>query len=123
MADITMTVTQAIKAGILDVTAHANAKVGNAAGTDYFYFPNDGKTVLVVVGGAGAKAITFYPIGDKFGRTESLTVSVTASKTSVIGPFLPDIWNQGGNGFIKFQPAAGGLITDYYLALRVSNPT
>ncbi len=121
MADQTLTVTEGIKAGILDVTAHANVKLGNSAGTDYFYMPNDGKTVLVCVVGALAKQITFTPVTDKFGRTETLAVTPTASKTSVIGPFLPELWNQA-TGCIKFQPAAGGLATDYYLALRVGTP-
>ncbi len=121
MADQTLTVTEGIKAGILDITAHANVKLGNSAATDYFYMPNDGKTVLVCVVGASAKAITFTPVVDRFGRTETLTVTPTSSKTSVIGPFLPELWNQS-NGCIKFQPAAGGLVTDFYLALRVGTP-
>lgn len=122
MADQTMVLTEGIKAGILDVTVHANAKLGNSAATDYFYMPNDGKVVLVCVVGAAAKAITFTPVLDKFGRTETLVVTPTASKTSVIGPFLPELWNQV-NGCVKFQPAAGGLVTDIYLAVRVGNPT
>jgi len=119
MADQTMVVTEAIKAGLLDVSAHANAKLGNSAGSDYFYMPNDGKTVLVCAVGASAKAITFTPVTDRFGRTETLAVTPTSSKTSIIGPFVPELWNQS-NGCVKFQPAAGGLATDIYLAVRVS---
>jgi len=118
MADQTFVVTDAIKTGILDVTAHANKLLGDAAGADYFYMPNDGKTVLVCVVGAAAKAITFTPVLNKYGRTEVLVVTPTASKTSVIGPFKPHLFNQT-NGMVKLQPAAGGLATDIYLALRV----
>lgn len=122
MADITMTVVEGVKAGILDIAGDADVELGNAAGTDWFYMPNDGKVVLACVVGAGAKAITFTPVTDKFGRTETLTVTPTASKNSIIGPFNPEIWNQA-NGCVQFKPAAGGLATDYYLAVRVGTPT
>ena len=122
MADQTFTVTEGIKAGLLDMALHANVLAGNAAGTDYFRIPNDGKVVLVVVGGAGAKQLTFTAVTDKFGRTETLTPTPTASKTSVIGPFNPDLWNQA-DGAVIFKPAAGGLVTDKYLVVRVGNPT
>jgi len=122
MADITMTVTEGVKAGIVDVAVATNKVLGNAAGTDSFYMPNDGKVELLCVVGASSKAITFTAVTDKFGRTETLVVTPTASKSSMIGPFLPDVWNQA-NGCVKFQPAAGGLNTDIYLAVRVGNPT
>lgn len=117
MADKTLVATQCLKTGILDVTAHANALAGNAAGTDNFFMPNDGRTVLVVVGGAGPKVITFTAVNDKYGRTETLTVTPTTSKTSVIGPFMPELWNT--SGILTFKPADGGAATDTYLALRV----
>ena len=122
MADQTFVVTEGIKAGILDVSAHANKILGNAAGSDFFVMPNDGKTVLVCAVGAASKLITFTPVDDKYGRTETLTVQPVDSKTSITGPFLPELWNQS-NGTIKFKPAASGLATDIYLAVRVGNPT
>ena len=122
MADQTLVITEAVKAGILNVAGHANAKAGNAAGSDYFYMPNDGETVLVCVCGAAAKQLTFTAVLDKYGRTETLTPTPGSSLTSIIGPFLPEIWNQS-NGAIKFQPAAGGLVTDLYLAVRVAKPS
>lgn len=119
MADQTLTVTDALKTGILDVTAHANKVLGNAAGADHFYFANDGKTILVCVVGASAKQITFTAVTNEWGRTETLQVTPTSSKTSVIGPFKPHLFNQT-DGTVKFQPAASGLATDIYLALRIS---
>ena len=119
MADQTLTVTEAVKTGILDIDSHANVKAGNAAGADYFYFANDGRTVLVCVVGAAAKAITFTPVLNRYGRTETLVVTPTSSATSVIGPLKPHLFNQT-NGVVEFQPAAGGLATDFYLALRIT---
>lgn len=119
MADQIMKVVDGLKTGILDVTAHANALIGTAAGTDDFLMPNDGKTVLVVVCTAGASsAITFTAVANKWGRTETLVVTPTVSKTSVIGPFPPRLWNNS-DGQVEFDPAGGGTATDYYLALRV----
>ena len=122
MADQTMTVTAVAKAGILDVEGDANKVLGNAAGSDFFLFANDGRTVLVCVCGASAKVITFTAIDDKFGRTETLAPAPGSSKTSIIGPFLPELWNDS-SGLIKFKPAAGGLATDIYLAVKVANPS
>lgn len=117
MADQTFTITDGLKTGILDVTAHADKKLGNAAGSDFFIMPNDGKTVLVVVGGASAKAITFTAVANRYGRTETLVVSPTVSKTSIIGPFRPHLFNT--DGAVKFKPATSGDVGDTYLALRV----
>ena len=121
MADQTFTVTEGIKAGILDILLNANSKAGNAAGTDNFYIPNDGNVVLFVTSTAATSAINFTPVLDKFGRTETLAVTPTTLRLCVIGPFLPDIWNQS-NGCVAFKPAAG-VATDHYTAVRVGSPT
>lgn len=118
MADQTMTVVVADKNGPLDCGAHASSKAGNAASTDYFYMPNDGKTVLCCVCGALAKQLTIDAINDKFGRTETLAPTPTSSGTTILGPFPPELWNQS-NGCLRFKPAAGGLATDKYLAVRI----
>ncbi len=127
MADKLFTVNEGIKTGILD---HANVLLGNAAGSDFFAMPNDGKTVLVCICTTTPKAITFSAVKDKYGRTETLEVTPTASKTSIIGPFLPELWNTSITinttvyyGVLKFKPATGGLETDLYLAVRVAEPT
>jgi hypothetical protein len=121
MADQTFTITEGIKAGLLDMLAHANQKAGNAAGTDWWYIPNDGKVVLFVTSTAATSAINFTPVVDKFGRTESLQVTPTTLRLCVIGPFNPAVWNQP-NGCVAFKPAAG-VATDHYLAVRVGTPT
>ena len=121
MADQIMTVHNAVKGGDADLSAVAEKVLGNAASTDYFYFPNDGKTILVAIVGAAPKQITFTPVADRYGRTETLAPTPTASKTAVYGPFNPELWNNA-TGMVKFQPAAGGLATDIYVAVRVANP-
>ena len=124
MADVLMTVVDADKDGILDVAGDADAEAGNAAGGDYFYFPNDGKTVLVVDGVTG-DTFTFTAVNDRYGRTESLAPVVAAGKKAIIGPFMPDIWNVISGtykGCVKFQPTAGN-VGDILLAVRVANPT
>lgn len=122
MADQTMTVVQGVKAGVLACESHASKLAGTAAGSDDFIMPNDGKTVLVVVAGASVKTISVTAISDKYGRTETLTLSPTASKTNIFGPFLPELWNNS-SGQLIFAPADGGDAGDAYLAVRISNPT
>lgn len=120
MADQTMTVTQAVKAGLLDLQGHANVLAGNAAGGDYFYMPNDGKTVLFVDGVTG-DTFTFSAVTNKYGRSETLAPVVAAGDLAILGPFMPELWNQS-NGSIKFKPTAGNA-GDLLLAVRVTNPT
>jgi hypothetical protein len=122
MADITFVVTEGIKAGILDIVAATNVRAGNAAGTDYFRIPNDGKVQLAVIDAGVPKALTFTAVADKFGRTETLVVTPTASKGTIVGPFNPDIWNQS-DGCVIFKPAGGGAAGDKYLAIRCGTPT
>lgn len=119
MADQVMKVVDGVKEGVLNVTGHANALTSDAAGADDFLMPNDGKTVLVVVCTAAASsAIAFTPVDNKWGRTETLSVTPTISNTSVIGPFPPRLWNNS-DGQVEFDPAGGGLATEYYLAVKV----
>jgi len=123
MADVTFTVVDSIKAGILDVEAHAEKELGNAADGGHFYMPNDGKTVLVCVCQAASKQLAFTAVADRYGRTESLTPTPGASLTSIIGPFLPELWNRADHT-IEFDAGGGtGSATDIYLALRVGKPT
>ena len=118
MAVVTMTVTQVDKDGILDVESDANAVAGDD-GTS-FKFPNDGRTVLVVVSGTG-DTLTFAAVTDKYGRTETLATVVAAAKTAVLGPFLPELWNDG-EGYVSFTPTAGNS-DDTILAMRVADPS
>ena len=120
MADVTMTVVQGVKAGILDMSGHASVQAGNAAAGNYFYFPNDGRVFLFVDGVTG-DTFTFTAVTDKFGRTETLAPVVAAGKNAVIGPFLPELWNDS-SGRVKFKPTVGNA-GDKLLAVRISNPT
>jgi hypothetical protein len=122
MADQTFTVVEGAKSGPVDMEGNASIVLGNAAGTDYYRIPNDGKVLLVCIVGAAPKLLTFSAVTDKYGRTEALTVQPTANKCSVAGPFMPEIWNHA-DGCVIFKPAAGGLVTDKYLAVRIGTPT
>ena len=122
MADQTFVVTDAVKAGVLDLGAHANSLAGTAAGADQFLMPNDGKTILVTVCGAGPAVITVTAVPDKYGRTETLTWTPSANVTCCFGPLSPELFNNA-SGQVEFDPAGGGVATDKYLALRVANPS
>ena len=58
MADQIMTVKDLTKAGVPDISADANAKAGNAAGTDYFYFVSGTGRVVGVADDAVSLAVT-----------------------------------------------------------------
>ena len=120
MADQTMVITEGIKTGILDISAQANVLHGNAAGTDFFKFPNDGK-VLLVMDSVTGDTLTFTSVACSHGRTETLAPVVASGKMAVFGPFNPDIWNQA-DGCVKFKPTAANA-GDHLLAVRVGTPT
>jgi len=121
MAATTLVVTDIDRAGIVSIAA-GNAKATNtAAGSDYL-FPNDGKTVLfVVVGAVGADTYTFTAVKDKYGRTETLAPVPAISTTAILGPFLPDLWNDIA-GRVTFNLGAGQA-TNFVHAVRVANPS
>lgn len=116
MADQVMTVVPVTKAGILSIADHASVLHGNAAGGDYFYFPNDGKTILWVDGVTG-DTFNFTATSCSHGRTEALGPVVAVGKEALIGPFPPDLWNDS-SGRVKFKPAVGNP-GDHLLAVRV----
>lgn len=114
-----LTVLIAIKDGLLDL---ADGMVGaDTQDTDGFEFLNDGKTVLIIVDdistGAG-DTLTLIDVADRYGRNEAdLTRTLTLKKTAIIGPFLPEIWNQSdGKVKGKFTTAAS---TTLVAAVRV----
>jgi len=115
MADQVMTVTPMLKAGIR-VDNHANVLHGNAAGADYFYFANDGKTFLAIDSATG-DTYTFTAVTCSHGRTETLAVVVAATATAMIGPFSPGEWNDA-SGRVKFKPTVGQVL-DHLLAVQV----
>jgi hypothetical protein len=65
MAEVIMDVADSVKAGILDMAAHANKENGNAGSP--FRFANDGRTVLIVDGVTG-DTFTFTAVNDNNGR-------------------------------------------------------
>lgn len=120
MADVTMTVRDLTKAGVLDLAADAYKQLGSAAGGADFLFPNDGKTILIVDAVTG-DTFTFTARNDKYGRTETLAKAVAAGKWAAIGPFLPELWNDAA-GYVHFVPTVGN-VGDILLAVRVANPS
>lgn len=120
MAEQLMTVVDATKALPVNWVDHASTLAGDAAGGDDFTFPNDGKTVLLIDGTTG-DTFTFTAVADKFGRVETLAPVVTAGKYAILGPFLPELWNDPA-GLVHFVPT-GGNAGDNLLAVRVANPS
>lgn len=120
MADVTMTVVEVDKDGILDIGGNGSAEAGNGAGGDDFLFPNDGKTLLAVEATTG-DTFTFTAVADKYGRTETLAPVVGMGKNALLGPFMPELWNDS-DGYIHFVPTAGNA-DDKLLAVRVANPS
>ncbi len=120
MADQTFVVTEAVKAGILDMQGHANVLAGNAAAGDDFLIPNDGKTVLWIDAVTG-DTFTFTAVLDKFGRTETLAPVVGAGDIATLGPWLPELWNNAA-GQVVMKPTAGN-VADLMLLVRVANPS
>ena len=122
MADTTLVVTDLDREGIVDIET-GNGKATSTAGAGFYYsFANDGKVVLIVTQlAAGADTYTFTAIADKYGRTESLAPVAVVSTTAVIGPFLPDLWNDAA-GKMKFTVGAGQA-TNFVHAVRIANPS
>jgi len=118
MAEVNMVVLELTRVtGDVDVT-NAPAVTG-AAGTPYL-FPNDGKTLLVCVGGATGCTITFVGYADEFGRVAtSLTFVLGVNKTAIVGPFSPKLFNNA-DGKVQFTISAANA-TDYFEAVRITD--
>jgi len=117
----TMTVTELTRAtGIVDVEA-GDAVEGDDADGPTFLFPNDGQTFLIFYAGAAAgDQLTFVGNNDEYGRAAaSLTFTVAAGNTGVVGPFSPALFNNT-NGLVQFA-AAVGKGTDFFTAVRITN--
>ena len=122
MADTIMTVVEGTKNGMVDQAGNAAVLAGNVlSGVGNFQMPNDGKTVVIIHAVTG-DTWTFVAITDRTGRTETLTAVVGAGDIAVLGPFLPELWNNT-DGQIEFSPSAGGNANDLLLAMRFANPS
>jgi hypothetical protein len=121
MAREELTVKDAVKAGIDDLIDEATAGDDTDSGSGGS-FANDGKTVLICqINGGSTETITFTAVNDPYGRTETLAPTVADGKIGVIGPFMPEIWNQT-NGKIYFALTQKSS-SDRFVAVRVANPT
>lgn len=122
MAYTGLTVLDAVKAGneLIALMVGADTQAG-----DGFDFPNDGKTVLLVLDelatGAG-DTLTFEAVADPDGRVETtLARTVTLKKIFVYGPFSPLLFNQS-DGKVRAKFTTANSKTKI-MAIRVSNPT
>lgn len=122
MAYVELTVLAADKAG--DETLALESAV-DTQGTDGFEFVNDGQTIVKVIDDSAAgdgDTITLEAVLDRYGRAEdTLTRTIVAKKSYIYGPFLPEIWNQGGKLRFKFTGSPDANTT--VMAVRVANPT
>jgi len=121
MAREELTVQNAVKAGIADLITVATAGDATDSGSGGS-FVNDGKTVLICkIAGGNTETVTFTAINDPYGRTETLAPTVADGKIGVIGPFMPELWNQT-TGKIHFALTQKDA-SDNFVAVRVANPT
>ena len=120
MAEVTMVVVEGTKAGMLDLAGDTDTEAGNSSGGDDYLIPNDGKTVLVIHAVTG-DTWTPTPVTDRTGRTEALTNIVAAGDIAVLGPWLPELWNDA-NGAIHVNPTVGN-VGDLLLAMRFATPS
>ncbi len=92
----------------------------------------DGTAYPVEPGMAGAKlgndatatTLAFVDVRDRFGRFETLSPTVGAVQSIVVGPLLPALFNDS-SGYVRFLPDAhpAAATTLFYTALRVGDPT
>jgi len=121
MARETLTVQNAVKAGIADLIAVATAGDATDSGMGGSFL-NDGRTVLICqIAGGSTETITFTAVTNQWGRTETLAPTVADGKIGIIGPFAPRLWNQS-DGKIYFALTQKDA-SDYFVAVRTANPS
>lgn len=73
-------------------------------------FINNGSTTLIVKnGGASSIDVTLKFAADKFGRTGTKVIAIAAAAEKVIGPFVPELYNQDGK--VQFDLSAATTVT------------
>ena len=120
MSAVTMTVVDGTKAGMLDLAGNGATELGNSSSGDDYLIPHDGKTVLVIHAVTG-DTWTPAPVTDRTGRTETLSNVVSAGDIAVLGPWLPELWNDT-DGYIHVNPNTGNA-GDLLLAMRFADPS
>lgn len=110
MARTALTVLTSARFGgsILDI---APAAVNN---TDGNFFSNTGSEKLVVVNGSGGSLTVTVALPSSYRSLDGLATAKTHvvlnSKTAVIGPFPPDMYNQT-NGVVNVDWSTGTSVT------------
>jgi hypothetical protein len=73
-------------------------------------FVNNGSTLLVVKNGGGASSnLTLKCAPDRFGRTLTKVIAIAAAEEKIIGPFVPDLYNQ--DGLLQFDLSVATSVT------------
>lgn len=89
----------------------------------------DGHNYEVEPGLEGAKigpntdtsTLAFVEVPDRFGRLEVLNPTLGAEQALIVGPLLPELFNDS-DGFARFKPSSTGV--DYtYVAIQVTDPS
>ena len=107
MADVLLTVRDTSRAEGVNVT-DLDAAVTSA---DSFLVPNNGNVRLIVVNAAGANNVTVTTPNAVDGLAiADLVIALTASKTYVLGPFPPAIYNNSA-GQVRFTVSANADVT------------
>ena len=97
MADLLIAVQDAPGAAVAEVT---EAAAVSGASDNQFTHDRQGKLLIFVQNGAGAKAGTIRSVPCSHGRTEDITWSVSANKIYMIGP-LPTTLFVNADGLIE----------------------
>ena len=107
MADVLLTVRDTSRSAGVNVTDLDTA----VTSADAFFAPNNGNVRLIVVNAAGANNVTVTTPNTVDGlAVADLVISLTASKTYVLGPFPPAIYNNSA-GQVRFTVSANADVT------------
>ena len=102
MADVLLTVATVDRDSGVNVTDNDSALTS----ADVFFVPNNGDVRLIVTNAAGANNVTVTTPGTVDGNAiADLVIPLTASKTYVLGPFPPSVYNNA-SGQIRFTVSA-----------------
>ena len=102
MADITLTVQQTARTGLVATYTDSSSTVPLTT-TDTFFANNNGRTFLHVQNGATDVVVTIHTPNTVDGlAVADRTVTVTADTEAFIGPFQPDVYN-GADHQMSFE--------------------